>query len=465
MRLAGRDRVLPSYYESLMAIVTQSWTNVLLVFVPISWVAHFHHWNQGTVFALSFFAILSLQKLFDFAAEEMALYCGKSLGDLIVITLDNAVEITLAIILLLRCELKLLQSTIVGVVLLHLLLATGASFFAGGARVYEQHLNPQVTQLNHSLITLGVMTLLIPTAFFAAISSNPESRVASAIPVPAHSEGNTTLEDFAREVLRSATAAVPAVSDETRGYFLKMSRGFFVILLVVYVASRLYLHNPPGDDNALRVDPHAPLPVHKAEEETRVTKPKMRPLVCILLLLVTVPLMAVTAQWLVDTVEFVRHKGDITEEFFGLILLPFASFSADALMSVVYFIRKLFFPGSNPLRPEELAEGRAIDLSIQFTLFWMPTLILVGWWTHRPFSLLFDLFEVTIVVASCFLVNYVTQDNKTNWAEGLIMISFYVMVALAAWFYHGQFDIRIMSAESCETVATALTQALGGGLE
>ena len=30
-----------------------------------------------------------------------------------------------------------------------------------------------------------------------------------------------------------------------------------------------------------------------------------------------------------------------------------------------------------------------------------------------------DSYELTIVIASCFLVNYVTADAKTNWAEGL----------------------------------------------
>jgi Ca2+:H+ antiporter len=34
----------------------------------------------------------------------MALYLGSTLGDLLIVTLNNAVEATLAIILLLRCE-------------------------------------------------------------------------------------------------------------------------------------------------------------------------------------------------------------------------------------------------------------------------------------------------------------------------------------------------------------------------
>ena len=39
-----------------------------------------------------------------------------------------------------------------------------------------------------------------------------------------------------------------------------------------------------------------------------------------------------------------------------------------------------------------------------------------------------DLFEVVLLVGACFLVNYVTADAKTNWAEGWILVSFYIMI-------------------------------------
>ena len=37
----------------------------------------------------------------------------------------------------------------------------------------------------------------------------------------------------------------------------------------------------------------------------------------------------------------------------------------------------------------EFAHGRPIDLSIQFTLWWTPFLVLLGWWTNKPMHLLF----------------------------------------------------------------------------
>lgn len=32
------------------------------------------------------------------------------------------------------------------------------------------------------------------------------------------------------------------------------------------------------------------------------------------------------------------------------------------------------------------------------------------------------------LIGACFIVNYVTADSKTNWAEGMSMVIFYAMI-------------------------------------
>ncbi len=119
----------------------------------------------------------------------------------------------------------------------------------------------------------------------------------------------------------------------------------------------------------------------------------------------------------------------------------------------MFFLESVYdqITGKKIQTPSMLARGRAIDLSIQFTLWWMPFLVLLGWWISKPMHLLFgacfvcfslcsapeprspvvaytDFFEVALLLGSCFLVNYITADAKTNWVEGLIMIAFYIMI-------------------------------------
>lgn len=423
--------------ESLRALFFSSWLNILLVVIPVAWVSKFLEWGPKATFTLCFFAIVPLEHLFDYGGEQMAYYLGKDMGDLLVVTLNNAVEATLAIILLKKCELVLLKSTVVGVVILHLLLVPGTSFVTGGARIIQQDLHPHLTQLNHSLLMLGVLSILLPAAFFSAIDTSftPSAGV----------------------------AAVSVVTDETRKIFLQMSRGLAILLLLVYVCSRVYLHNPPGEDTSLNLAtaPLAPEALKDHVARLRNEDPEVNQWVCMGMLAICIGLMAATAEFMVHSIEFVREESGIKIEWFGLILLPVVSFAADGTVAVVYFVRYMFRHFfRSPTPPNTLAKGEAIDLSIQFTLFWMPFLVLLGWWTNRPLTLLFDIFEVAILLGSCFLVNYVTADSKTNWAEGVALVVLYIMIALCAWFYTGQPEIRFLS--QCESVAAAIAAAATG---
>ncbi|KAG8720062.1 hypothetical protein FRC09_010155 [Ceratobasidium sp. 395] len=475
-RLKGEGRRVPGWVESANNTFRHSWLNIFVIFIPFSWASHWAHWHFSLTFALSFLAIIPLEKLSDYAGEQMALYLGASLGDFLVITLDNVVEATLAIILLTHCELKLLQSTIVGVVLLHLLLVPGMAFLTGGARIWEQHLQPHTTQLNHSLLTFGVLSLLLPIAFFSALNEalpNTTTGAPSAAAIvkrlvarAAEEGGHGEGKDFAIQEALMRSVETLAVRDATRGTFLKFSRGLAILLLIAYIGSRIYLHNPPGDDNALSVPHNAPEAEKRQEHELEHEDPQINPWFGFALLAVTVALIAVTAEWLVSSIEQVRDQGTISAEWFGIILLPLLSYAADGCIAVLYFARTALF--QHPESPDELAKARSIDLSIQFVLFWMPVVVLLGWWTHREMSLLFDLWEVATLIGACFLVNYVTADAKTNWVEGMVMVLFYVMIALVAWFYDGQPAVHEMLrcgpvADTLALVASHLNGTAGFG--
>jgi Ca2+:H+ antiporter len=75
-----------------------------------------------------------------------------------------------------------------------------------------------------------------------------------------------------------------------------------------------------------------------------------------------------------------------------MILLPLISFTGDAVVAIVYYFRHMLrHILHEPEPPTTLAQGEAIDLSIQFVLFWMPFLVLLAWWTGKPLSLLFGM--------------------------------------------------------------------------
>ncbi|EJF60835.1 hypothetical protein DICSQDRAFT_181080 [Dichomitus squalens LYAD-421 SS1] len=220
------------------------------------------------------------------------------------------------------------------------------------------------------------------------------------------------------------------------------------------------------------------------------------------IIVVAMAFMGVTAEFLVSTAEEILEVTDIQTEWFGLILLPLVSFSADGTAEIWRFIVDIWRyrhphppakeqaanseqqaenpegqapnPSSkdpekgkverkkpswdDPSRISKLAHGRPIDLSIQFGLGWMPLLVLLGWFSGKPMHLLFDYFEVGVLFGACLLMNYVTIDAKTNMSEGVTMVSFYVMIAAAAWWYPGQPHVAEMLA--CPfNVATAVAHS------
>ena len=75
-------------------------------------------------------------------------------------------------------------------------------------------------------------------------------------------------------------------------------------------------------------------------------------------------------------------------QWFGLVLLPLISYAGDGLNTTMYFIRTHLF-SQDIAPPDDFAKAKNIDLAIQFTLFWIPVLVLASWAVNMPLGLLF----------------------------------------------------------------------------
>lgn len=124
---------------------------------------------------------------------------------------------------------RLLQITGVGVILLHILFVPGVTFFLGGAHIIEQELHSGKTQINHTLLTLGVMALVVPTAFFAALDRGNLRDLTLLVTHLNVSEAATEAEE---EQAIGHPEIGPLLTDARRGQFLQLSRGIAFLLLV-----------------------------------------------------------------------------------------------------------------------------------------------------------------------------------------------------------------------------------------
>jgi hypothetical protein len=78
--------------HAIKATLRCSYTNFLLVFVPLGVIAGGLGWNSAAVFILNFLAIFPLAALLSYSTEELSAHVGQIVGGLINATFGNAVE-------------------------------------------------------------------------------------------------------------------------------------------------------------------------------------------------------------------------------------------------------------------------------------------------------------------------------------------------------------------------------------
>ncbi|KAF5330500.1 hypothetical protein D9619_005406 [Psilocybe cf. subviscida] len=122
----------PGWIASYRYFFFNSWFNVLLVFVPLCAIAHHLNWDVALRFSFSFLAIMPLAKLLGDSTEQMSASLGQTLAGLLNASFGNAVEIIVGIAALLRDEIRIVQTSMLGSILSNILLVLGCSFLAAG---------------------------------------------------------------------------------------------------------------------------------------------------------------------------------------------------------------------------------------------------------------------------------------------------------------------------------------------
>ncbi|KAG8533838.1 uncharacterized protein KY384_001579 [Bacidia gigantensis] len=169
-----KPTILFRFYACCKDILFASWINVLLVFVPVGIVVQAAGVDKTIVFAMNAIAIVPLAGLLSYATESVASEMGDTIGALMNVTFGNAVELIIFIALA-KNEIGIVQASLLGSILANLLFILGMCFLFGGLRFQEQIYNSTVTQMSACLLSLSVMSLLLPTAFHASFTDNAKA--------------------------------------------------------------------------------------------------------------------------------------------------------------------------------------------------------------------------------------------------------------------------------------------------
>ncbi|KAG6909636.1 hypothetical protein DXG01_016418 [Tephrocybe rancida] len=275
----------PSFFESFKWFFFASWVNVLLVFIPLSFLSHQLNWDAALRFTFSFMAIVPLAKLLGDATEQMSAKLGPTLAGLLNASFGNAVEI------------------IVGVAAL-------------------------------------LQALVIPAAYNSTQAKNGEDTDNSSL--------HATID-----------TGIPDLDAPAEDGLLVISRGTAILLLVV------------------------------------------------------------------ASIEETAERYHIPKTFIGLILLPIVGNAAEHVTAIFMALKDKM----------EITIGVCVGSSIvsQIAAFVIPLMVIIGWITGHPLTLFFANFETVVFFASVLLVNTLLQDGLSNYMEGIMLVTLYLVISLAFW--------------------------------
>ena len=138
------------------------------------------------------------------------------------------------------------------------------------------------------------------------------------------------------------------------------------------------------------------------------------------ILLISTAVVALLSEFLVGTIENVRHSVGVTEVFIGVIVVAIVGNAAEHSTAILMAMKNKM----------NLSVGIAIGSSLQIALFVAPVLIFLSYVLGRPMDLEFTMPEVFAVVASVYILFQISGDGETNWIEGIQLLSVYVILGI-----------------------------------
>jgi len=336
----------------------------------------------------------------------------------------------------------------------------GMAFLFGGWTRFEQYFNTTVASTASSLLTLAVLSLIVPTAFHWATSDDP------------------------------------TLKDKTTSGIVKLSRGTSIILLLVYgsylffqLKSHARLFSEPSQRAVKRRD-LPPDPHHEggggqhssgSSDTTAVTsgtdmpktetgatgvpangngtsngnpnleeesedaeeereEPQLAVITAIIVLAASTVLVAICAEFLVSSINAIVEITGISRYFVGLILLPIVGNAAEHATSVTVACKDKM----------DLAIGVAVGSSMQVALLVIPFIVTLGWIMGKDeMTLYFDGFQV--ICPPPFYPHIVNSlTNMCVCRSSFFLVPFYLSTTSS------RMENRISWRETCLLLHTSL---------
>ena len=359
----------------------ESKLNILLVAVPLTVYFNYIAHDPNISFITSMIAIMPLAFLMGKATEEIALRTSESVGGLLNATFGNAAEMILALFAL----------------------------YAASTTTDPETAENMIHLVQASLIgsILGNLLLVMGLSFVWGGLHHSEQKFSET-----QVSSNSSLLLLAVIVLIIPTVFNFTV-DGTAGDdgVEKLSHAAAIILLAIYGLFLLF-----------QLKTHSHL---FATENVHHEEPQMDQKDAIILLILATVLVSWMAEVLVHSVESAAEQYHLPYIFIGVILLPLFGNAAEHFTAVSVAAKNKM----------DLSFAISIGSSTQIAVFVAPLMIMIAWMWGVPLTFEFGILETIAVFLAVSIANLIAADGKSNWLEGLMLLSTYAVLGLAFFFH------------------------------
>ncbi|KAK3276793.1 hypothetical protein CYMTET_15164, partial [Cymbomonas tetramitiformis] len=118
---------------------------------------------------------------------------------------------------------------------------------------------------------------------------------------------------------------------------------------------------------------------------------------------------------LIDGIEPLTMRFGFSQLFVGLVLLPLVNSIGELIQGVKLALKNEM----------DLSLTVTIGSCLQTALFMIPLMVLLGWALNVPVTLAFPGAQAISFILSVLVVQAVTSDRKSNWFEGVLLLTLY----------------------------------------
>lgn len=339
---------------------------------------------SAVIFILSGVGLAAMAAVVSRSVDALAERLSPGATGIVQATLGNLPELFVSFFALQAGLFTVVQSSIVGSILVNLLLVLGASFIVGGMKYGPLKFSAADAQGIGIMLLLSVAVLAIPT-------------LTSALHTPA--EGN--------ERTLSVFAAV-------------------VMLIVFGLSVFAQLRAPKSLDVAM--EPLQPGALRSAGVSAAVAEgPEGNSWpfgFAVVMLGITAVGSALMSEWFVNALTPTMDALGISEAFAGLVIVAIAGNAVENVVGI-----RLAAKGQTAFAVQVILQS-----PLQVAMLVAPVLVLIAPLAGAgAFTLVFPPLLLAVLLLAVFLVLFVIFDGMSNWVEGVILVGLYAIIAAAFW--------------------------------